>query len=133
MHICAPISSGQRIRGTDEQIAEQMAFDRQLLSYRQTAEWGNRGIQGSFGRLRVPLETKDTERRGNLLEICVRAHNLRANRVGLNQIRTVYMSHWQENVEDEEVWKNFENMMFSDQRDKDRVSRFHYLVEMEDD
>jgi hypothetical protein len=109
-----------------------MAFDRQLLSFWQTAEWGNRGLQGSFGRLRVPLEVKCAERRGDLLEVCVRAHNLRTNRVGLNQIRTVYMPHWQEYAEDEEVWRNFENMVFADQRVNDRVSRFHYLAALED-
>jgi hypothetical protein len=130
-HICAPISSGQRVCGTDEQIEEQMVFDHQLLSYRQTAEWGNRGLQGSFGRLRIPLDVKDKERRGNLLETCVRAHNLRANRVGLNQSRTVYMPRWQANEVDENVWKNFETMVFADQRNNDRVSRFHYLVELE--
>lgn len=37
--------------GTADQIAEATAFNRELLSYRQTAEWGMRAIQGSFGRL----------------------------------------------------------------------------------
>ncbi|KAJ7156605.1 hypothetical protein C8R43DRAFT_1087314 [Mycena crocata] len=37
------------IRGTRDKIEEWLAFDRQLLLYRQTAEWGNRGLQGAFG------------------------------------------------------------------------------------
>jgi hypothetical protein len=107
-------------------------FDRQLLSLQQTAEWGNRGLQGLFGRLRVPLPIANAEQRGNLLETCVRAHNLRTNRVGFNQIRTVYMPQWQEYAEDEEVWRNFENIIFADQRHNDCVSCFHYLAVLED-
>jgi hypothetical protein len=129
--IRAPIKTGQAIRGTTAQIEEKLAFDRELLSYRQTAEWGMRGLQGSFGRLRLPLDIGDKEERGNLLEVCVRLHNLRAQRVGHNQIRTVYMPLWRQNKEDEEVWTNFENMLFSEQRRVDRVSRFHNFPEYE--
>jgi hypothetical protein len=35
------------------------------------------------------------------------------------------------NAEDEEIWSNFENMLFSDQRKKDRVSRFHTYPEFD--
>jgi hypothetical protein len=45
--IRAPIKTGQRIRGTTDEIQEKLAFDRELLSYRQTAEWGMRGLQMS--------------------------------------------------------------------------------------
>jgi hypothetical protein len=38
---------------------------------------------------------------------------------------------WQQNKEEEEVWKNFENMLFSEQRRVDRVSRFHNFPEYE--
>lgn len=106
-----------------------MAFNRELLSYRQTAEWGMRGLQGGFGRLRVPLEIANKESRGDLIEICVRLHNLRAIRVGINQIRMVYLKYWQETSDDAAVWHDFENMLFSEQRQKDRVSRFHVALE----
>lgn len=108
-----------------------MAFDRQLLSYRQTAEWGNRSLQGSFGRLRVPLEIKHTARRANLLETVTRLHNLRARRVGLNQIRTVYMKEWQVNEAQERIWSDFENLLFADQRKNDRISHFHMVANYE--
>jgi hypothetical protein len=85
-YIQAPIKAGTRITGTREKVDQRLAFDRQLLSYRQTAEWGNRGLQGSFGWLRVPLEVGMTERHTNLLEICVRGYFLQAQKVGLNQI-----------------------------------------------
>jgi hypothetical protein len=117
--------------GTQEEVESILAFHRQLLSYRQTAEWGNHGLQGSFGRLRVPLEVGFAERRANLLEICVRGYCLQARRVGLNQIRAVYMPEWQADAEDAEVWGSFENMLFSEQRHKDRVSRFHTIATYE--
>jgi hypothetical protein len=36
--ICAPIKSGQRMQGKINEIQERIAFDTELLSYRQTAE-----------------------------------------------------------------------------------------------
>ncbi|KAJ7327634.1 hypothetical protein DFH08DRAFT_816471 [Mycena albidolilacea] len=111
--IRAPIKTGQAIRGTTVQIEEKLAFDRELLSYRQTAEWGMRALQGLFGRLRLPLSIGDAEERGDLLEMCVRLHNLRTQR----------------SKEDEEIWTNFENMLFSEQRRNDCVSRFHNFAE----
>ncbi|KAF9228946.1 hypothetical protein BS17DRAFT_792928 [Gyrodon lividus] len=38
-HICAPLKAGQQVGGTPDQIVEVMAFNQELLSYRQTAEW----------------------------------------------------------------------------------------------
>lgn len=127
--ICAPLKQGQRLQGSVAEIDERMAFNRELLSYRQTAEWGMRGLQGAFGRLRVPLEIANKEARGDLIEICVRLHNLRAIRVGINQIRTVYLKCWQDTDDDTAVWQDFENMLFSEQREKDRVSRFHVTLQ----
>jgi hypothetical protein len=108
-----------------------MLYNRELLSYRQTAEWGMRALQGTFGRLRIPLEINHSSHRQQLIEICIRLHNLRTRRVGLNEIRNVYMKVW---IDDgAEVWSHFEDMLFSDQRAKDRVSRFHTYAEYEDD
>jgi len=123
--IVAPIKTGERLRGTNEEIEERFAYDRELLSYRQTAEWGMRSIQGSFGRLRMPLQINDKNARGDLLEICFRLHNLRARRVGYNKIEKVYMPEWKKTLDDEEIWNHFEDMVFGDQQQKDRVSRFH--------
>jgi hypothetical protein len=49
--IVAPMKSGQKFRGTQAEIEEKYLFDREVVSYRQTAEWGMRSIQGSFRRL----------------------------------------------------------------------------------
>lgn len=100
-----------------------------MLSYRQTAEWGMRSIQGSFGRLRMPLPINDEQFRADLLECVFRLHQVRTRRIGHNEIREVYMPQWKRTTEDEEVWINFENILFSDQRKNDRVSRYHTYPE----
>ena len=91
-----------------------------------------RGMQGSFGQLHVPLEIKHTERQVCLLETCVRMHNLRAHRVGMNQIRTVYMKEWCATQELDELWRNFESMLFSEQCSKNQVSNYHVYADYDD-
>ncbi|KIK78037.1 hypothetical protein PAXRUDRAFT_165071 [Paxillus rubicundulus Ve08.2h10] len=120
--ICAPLKDGQQVMGTTDQIVEVMAFNRELLSYSQTTEWGMRAIQGSFGRLRIPLSCNDSKARGDLLEICLQLHNLHTIKVGFNQIQMVYFKHWQQTDDDIEVWTRFESMLFLDQHEKDHVA-----------
>ncbi|EDQ98024.1 uncharacterized protein LACBIDRAFT_316314 [Laccaria bicolor S238N-H82] len=126
--IKAPMKDGTRLPADPVARKAAMAFDRQLLSYRQTAEWGMRAVQGSFGRLRVPLEINFEARRGDLLETVVRLYQIRTRLVGINQIRSVYMPIWREN-EQEQLWSHFEDILFRDQRKMDRVSRFHCIEE----
>lgn len=130
-HIQAPLKDGQRVRGTLGQMEEAMAFNWELLSYWQTAEWGMWSIQESFGRLGMRLDCNDDVACGDLIEICLRLHNLRTIKVGINQIHTVYMWNWQDSEEDIEVWTRFEEMLFSEQRTKDRVACFHVWLEYE--
>ncbi|KAJ8593273.1 hypothetical protein M405DRAFT_839303 [Rhizopogon salebrosus TDB-379] len=111
-----------------QEQAELLAFNRQLLSYRQTAEWGMRMLQGSFGRLRVPLDVNDQGRRQRLLEVCMRLSNVRAICVGINQIRSVYLPIWKAN-EDEQLWIDLGNLLFSDIRRHDRVAHYHLVVQ----
>ncbi|KAG7441800.1 uncharacterized protein BT62DRAFT_982658 [Guyanagaster necrorhizus] len=92
--------------------------------------WGNRGIQGSFGCLHVPLPIRYHETRGDLLEVCVHLFNYHTRTIGYNQIRSVYMPIWQEGGQ-EEIWQSFENILFSDQRNNDRVARFYNIVSHE--
>jgi len=125
--IRAPMKDGVRLPVDAVERKKLLDFDRQLLSYRQTAEWGNRALQGTFGRLRVPLEINYKERRGDLLETIIRLYQIRTRRVGINQIRSVYMPIWMEN-EQEEIWGHFEPILFKDQRRNDRVARFHHQV-----
>ena len=76
--IRVPMKAGETLRMTDEEMRAAVQFDNQLLSCRQAAEWGMRTIQGSFGRLQMPLPINDTKWRANLVEICVRLSNVRA-------------------------------------------------------
>lgn len=119
------MKSGDKFHGTRAEIEEKYLFDCEVVSYRQTAEWGMRSIQGSFGRLRLPLSINNIHSRANLLEICFRLHNLRTRRIGQNQIQAVYIPEWRRTTEEEEIWTNFEQMLFGDQRRYDRVTRFY--------
>lgn len=119
------MKSGTRLPADQRQREKIQAFDRQLLSYRQTAEWGMRAIQGSFGRLRIPLDINHAARRGDLLEVIMRLYQIRARRVGINQIRSVYMPRWTEGEEQRKIWDDFETILFKDQKKHDRVARFH--------
>ncbi|KIY48681.1 hypothetical protein FISHEDRAFT_42869 [Fistulina hepatica ATCC 64428] len=129
--IRAPMKENTRLPldAAERQLA--LNFDRQLLSFRQTAEWGMRAIQGSFGRLRVPLPIKDSSRRGNILEVCLRLHQLRTRKVGINQIYTVYVTMWTEDAEQDRIYHQFKNIFFSEQRKVDRVARFHLIESWE--
>ncbi len=86
-----------------------------------------RQLWSSYGRLRLPLDVNDPDGRGDLLETCIRSMNLRVERVGISEIRTVYMRCWQE-AEDEDIWNDFGNVLFRDLCRRDRVSRFHRIV-----
>lgn len=126
--IKAPLKAGQHIPADPIEQQEALQLNRQLLSYRQTAEWGMRTLQGSFGRLRVPLPVGNDALRKQLLETCVRLSNVRARCVGINQIRNVYVPMWKAS-EDEWLWTDLGAMMFGDIRQRDRVSRFHITVD----
>ncbi|KIY48375.1 hypothetical protein FISHEDRAFT_65761 [Fistulina hepatica ATCC 64428] len=102
------------------------ALDNELVSFRQSAEWGMRAIQGSFGRLRIPLPIRNNHRRSNLLESCLRLHQLRTRRVGINQIHSVYVQVWTEDEEQRRIFADFENMFFRDQKRADRISKFYF-------
>ena len=85
------MSHGQRLP-TD--IIE---FNSLINDYYSSANRPNgemRSLRGSFGRLRIPLEVTYADRRGDLLEICVRLQNLCTHLVGINQIRSMYMPIW---------------------------------------
>jgi len=114
-HIRAPVKSGQVFQETAEDMAERLAFDRELLSCHQAAEWGMRTIQGSFGHLQLPLNINNPAGRSNLLKVCVRLSNLRAQQVGISQIRNTFVPIWKEG-EQEQVWDKFEGMLFGDIR-----------------
>lgn len=122
------MKSGERLPADAQARKRIEQYDAQLLSFRQSADWGMRALQGSFGRLRMPLEINNAKQRGDLLETCVRLQNLRTKLVGINQLCSVYMPIWQENKQ-EEIWHNFENMLYGEQRKNDRVSKFYFIYD----
>ena len=126
--ILVPLKSGEKLPIDAVQRKSTLHLSRSILSYRQTAEWGMRQLQGSFGRLRIPLEIENMEKRADLIECCFRLHNLRTRLVGINQIRNVYVPMWCEG-DGERIWNGFENISFSDQRNHDRVQAFHVQEE----
>lgn len=125
--IRAPMKMGQRLPADRQRQEEVLAFDRQLVSFRQSAEWGMRQMRGSFGRLRLPLDANDDQGRKDLLTVCVRMNNVRARRVRISEIRSVYDPIWNP-TEDEDLWRGFEDMLFRDIRRHDRVARFHHVA-----
>ena len=123
--IQAPLKQGARLPANRHEREARLAFNAQLTSYRQSVEWGMRAFQGSFGRLRVPLNIQDNHGRACLLKICIHLNNLLANCIRISQIRSVYQPVWME--EDDAMWFNFENMVFREIRAQDRVGRYHRL------
>lgn len=124
--IKAPLKENAKLPRDPEARTRLLQFNRQLLSCRQAAEWGMRTLQGSFGRLRIPLQVLDPVERSELLEICVRLHNVRSSMVGINQIRNTYEPIWRAS---DDLWDSFGDALISDIYKKDRVSRFHIQYE----
>ncbi|KAF8584782.1 hypothetical protein K439DRAFT_1646845 [Ramaria rubella] len=125
-----PVKSGQRLPSDPDEREELLCFNHELLSYRQTAEWGMHALQGSFGRLHLPLDANNHDARERTLEICIWLHQLRTCCVGINQIQNVYEPIWRE-ADGHDLWEGFETMVFGEVQNHDRVSAFH-IVAMEE-
>ena len=125
--IHAPMKAGETFHMTEEGMQAAVQFNNQLLSCRQAAEWGMQTIQGSFGRLRMPLPVNNVKARANLIETCVQLSNVHTRLVGISQIREVFMPIWKE--EDGGVWDSFETMFFGQIRQNYCVLRFHLHVD----
>ena len=121
------MKQGQRLPTDPRERRQLHNFNRQLLSLRQAAEWGMREIQGSFGRVRIPLPIADSQLRFKMLRCVCRMYQIRVRRVGINHIKNTYVPIWQESDDLLDVWMNWEKMLFSEQRRKDRVSQFYRL------
>ena len=79
-------TSTQAILGLDDSQI------RDLVAMRQSAEWGNRAIEGAFPRLQAVFPWEESGRtRGIILRNCVQLVNLRARWIGPSQIRNVWM------------------------------------------
>ena len=67
----------------------------EATSMRQSAEWGMRALQSSFPRLKDQFKYEETGERKIVMKMIILLYNLRARRVGINQIRNTYMAHLQ--------------------------------------
>ncbi|KAG8728805.1 hypothetical protein FRC11_010158 [Ceratobasidium sp. 423] len=89
--IKVPLKAGAKVRGTAQYIDRITQESSEVTSARQAVEWGMRAIQGCFSRLYVPMDVNQSEKRGTLIETCLRLHNVRTRLVGINQITSVYV------------------------------------------
>jgi hypothetical protein len=86
------IKSVQDCHNTETPLLE-MAMYQQATSVRQSAEWGMHGFQGSFPRLKTRLLYEERGERALIICSIILLYNYRTNKVGLNQIQSVYMPH----------------------------------------
>lgn len=71
--------------------ASDILINREATSVRQFSEWGMRGLQGSFPRLKDTLAYEERGERSTILELIVHVYNVRSTLVGINQILNSYM------------------------------------------
>ena len=64
---------------------------RSATSVRQLSEWGMRGLQGSFPRLKDRLKFEKRGERRVILQLVILLYNFRATTVGMNQIQSSFM------------------------------------------
>jgi hypothetical protein len=64
--------------------------NRDATSIRQLSEWGMRGLQGSFPKLKDRLPYEERGERKRFLQLVILVHNYRTSRLGLSQIQTTY-------------------------------------------
>jgi hypothetical protein len=74
-------------------IPQRSDVHRQATSVRQMAEWGMRGLQGSFPRLKDRILYEERGERRLILHMIVLLYNFRASTVGQNQIQSSFMPH----------------------------------------
>ena len=126
--IRTPLNAGSALPDDPEELSQVVTFNRQLISYRQSVEWGMRALEGSFGHLHIPLPIGDVVFRQDLLEVCARLHNVRVCSVGISQILNVYQPMWAP-VGDAWLWSQFERATFGEVGTADQVGRFHFGVQ----
>lgn len=74
---------------------QRISVNRDATSVRQLSEWGMRGLQGSFPRLKDRIKWEERGERKFLLQLVIFLFNYRSEAVGFNQITTVYLPNLQ--------------------------------------
>ena len=83
------IQSSQNIPVTEGRQA--MLLGQQATSCRQSAEWGMRGLQGSFPRLKDRIIYEENGEQAIILRFITLLYNYKVQNVGINQILSHYM------------------------------------------
>ena len=73
------------------ELHQAMLLVQQATSCRQAAEWGMRGLQGSFPRLKDCIVYEENGGRAIILKFITLLYNYRVRSVGINQILNHYM------------------------------------------
>ena len=79
-------------------VRQNSQVQNQATSVRQMAEWGMRGLQASFPRLKDRITYEERGERRLTLELIVMLYNYRASVVGLSQIQSVFMPWLEKNA-----------------------------------
>ena len=79
------------------------AVNTEATSMRQSAEWGMRAIQSSFPRLKDRFIYEEYGERKIIFKFMLLLYNVRARKVGINQIRNTYMPYLNRDANEEFV------------------------------
>jgi len=86
---------------THREMIEDIQMKREATSMRQAAEWGMRGLQASFPRLKDRFVYEERGERRITMKMITLIYNMRARMVGINQIRNVYMKYLERDAAEE--------------------------------
>ena len=117
VHLQVPFKEGAALPADEEERQFQLSSNNAIIAARQAAEWGMRSLEGTFGRLKVPLSV-DSVHRSVTLNLVMRLHQLRVRRIGISQIRSVYYPP----IHVDEVGER----LFKDIIRSDRLQKFYF-------
>jgi DDE superfamily endonuclease len=92
------IKSFQNNIGRNGALRQNRQVNNEATAVRQLSEWGMRGFQSSFPRLKEKIKYEERGERKIMLNLMVLLYNFRVSKVGQNQIRSVYMPQLDQNV-----------------------------------
>ena len=87
------LKSAQHNFDAQGRIRTTRAKHQAATAVRQLSEWGMRGLQGSFPRLKDRIRCEERGERRIIIQLVVYLCNFRASTVGMNQIANTYMPH----------------------------------------
>jgi DDE superfamily endonuclease len=76
---------------SDEEYNYRVEVNKEATSMRQSAEWGVQALQGSFPRLTDHFIYEEKGEWRLIVQTCLLLYNLRAQKVGINQIKNLYL------------------------------------------